>query len=246
MHLRAKVTFLGLATLAAIGIAGAPAATASNPCKPVNGASRCVFGIETTPGAEPEPLTAGQTVEAEWWGRGSYFNARRYSFLCKDVVFNGSVAGFSGGAPLLSTPTATFQGNGSGGACTTVMGAAQISADASGWQFRLSVKEQAPGQYLVSDQLRSTAAAPLRFTAVYTEPGIPTVTCTFRAKTVKGTWAWAPKEAIGGTTPNAPFQLDTEASNSPQCPANGTLETSWRFFAASPAGGLLPLVLAIH
>ena len=67
-----------------------------------------MFGIETTPGAEPEPLVAGQTVEAEWWGRGSYFNAGRYSFLCKDVVFNGSVAGFKAGGPLLSTPTALF------------------------------------------------------------------------------------------------------------------------------------------
>jgi hypothetical protein len=189
---------------------------------------------------------AGQTVEAEWWGRGSYFNAGRYSFLCKDVVFNGSVAGFKAGGPLLSTPTAMFQGNESGGACRTVMAAAEVSADASAWQFRLSVKEQAPGQYLVTDELASTNGTPLRFTSVYTEPGITTVTCTFRAKTVKGTWAWAPHEQIGGTTGAAPFKLDTEASNSPQCPAKGTLETSWRFFASPPAGGLLPLVLAIH
>ena len=243
---RAKVLLSSVAAVVAIGIAGVAPASAANPCKPVNGASRCVFGIETTPGGEPEPLAAGQTVEAEWWGRGSYFNAGRYSFLCKDVVFNGSVAGFKGGGPLLSTPTAIFQGNSSGGACTDVMGAAQISADASGWQFSLSVKEQGAGQYLVTDKLASTTGAPLRFTAVYTEPGIPTVTCTFQAKTVKGTWTWAPKEAIGGTTPAAPFKLDTEASNSAQCPAKGTLETSWRFFASPPAGGSLPLVLAIH
>src|SRR5581483_7073380 len=145
-----------------------------------------------------------------------------------------------------STPTALFQGTESGGACRTVMAAAEVSADASDWQFRLSVKEQAPGQYLVTEQLVSTAGSPLRFTAVYTEPGIPTVTCTFQAKTVKGSWAWVPNEPVGGTTDAAPFKLDTEASNSPQCPAMGTLETSWRFFASPPAGGLLPVVLAIH
>jgi hypothetical protein len=205
-----------------------------------------VFGIETSPGAEPEPIAPGQTIEAEWWGRGSYFDAGRYSFLCKDVVFDGTVAGFKAGGPLLSTPTALFQGNESGGACRTVMAAAEVSADASGWQFRLSVREQAPGQYLVTDQLGSTSGTPLRFTAVYTEPGIPTVTCTFQAKGVKGTWAWVPHEAIGGSTPAAPFTLDTEASNSPQCPAKGTLETEWRFFASPPAGGFLPSVLAIH
>lgn len=243
----AKILLAATASVLAIGIAGAQSATAAGPCKPAKGGvSRCVFGIETTPGAEPEPLVAGQTVEAEWWGRGSYFNAGRYSFLCKDVVFNGSVAGFKAGGPLLSTPTAMFQGNESGGACRTVMAAAEVSADASAWQFRLSVKEQAPGQYLVTDELASTNGTPLRFTSVYTEPGITTVTCTFRAKTVKGTWAWAPHEQIGGTTGAAPFKLDTEASNSPQCPAKGTLETSWRFFASPPAGGLLPLVLAIH
>lgn len=243
----AKILLAATASVLAIGIAGAQSATAAGPCKPAKGSvSRCVFGIETTPGAEPEPLVAGQTVEAEWWGRGSYFNAGRYSFLCKDVVFNGSVAGFKAGGPLLSTPTALFGGNESGGACRTVMAAAEVSADAAAWQFRLSVNEQAPGQYLVTDELSSTNGTPLRFTSVYTEPGIPTVTCTFRAKTVKGTWAWAPHEQIGGTTGAAPFKLDTEASNSPQCPAKGTLETSWRFFASPPAGGLLPLVLAIH
>jgi hypothetical protein len=243
---RAKVLLSSLAAVAAIGVASAPGASAGNPCKPVKGVSRCVFGIETTPGGEPEPIAVGQTVEAEWWGRGSYFNAGRYSFLCKDVVFNGSVAGFTGGAPLLSTPTATFQGTEAGAACRTVMGAAQISADASGWQFSLSVKEQGAGQYVVTDQLKPPTGSLLRFTAVYTEPGIPTVTCTFQAKSVKGTWAWAPKQAIGGTTPAAPFALDTEASNSAQCPAKGTLETSWRYFTSPPAGGSLPLVLAIH
>ena len=243
---RAKVLLCSLAAVVAIGIGGAQAASAGNPCKPVAGVSRCVFGIETSPGAEPEPISAGQTVEAEWWGRGSYFNAGRYSFLCKDVVFNGSVAGFKSGGPLFSTPTATFQGTEAGGVCRTVMGAAQISADASGWQFGLSVKEQGAGQYLVTDQLKSTTGSPIRFTAVYTEPGIPTITCTFQAKAVKGTWAWVPKEAIGGTTPAGPFTLDNEAGNSAQCPARGTLETSWRFFASPPAGGSLPLVLAIH
>jgi len=244
--LRAKICLTGSIAVLAAGVGAAGGAQAANPCKPVAGASRCVFGIETTPGAEPEPIAAGQTVEAEWWGRGSYFNAGRYSFLCKDVVFNGSVAGFKAGAPLFSTPTATFQGTESGGACRSVMGAASVSADTTGWQFRLSVTEQGAGSYLVSDQLSSTTGAPLRFTALYTEPGIPTITCTYQAKSVKGSWPWAPKEAVGGTSPNAPFKLDTEASNSPQCPAKGTLETSWRFFAAAPAGGLLPLVLAIH
>ncbi len=243
---RAKVLLSSLVAVVAIGIASAPSASAGNPCKPVKGVSRCVFGIETTPGAEPEPLAAGQTVEAEWWGRGSYFNAGRYSFLCKDVIFNGSVGGFNGGGLLLDTPTATFQGTEAGGVCRTVMGAAQISADASGWQFGLSVKETGPSQYLITDVLKSTSGSPVRFTAVYTEPGIPTVTCTFQAKSVKGTWAWAPKEAIGGTTPAGLFALDTEASNSAKCPAKGTLETSWRFFASPPAGGSLPLVLAIH
>jgi len=242
---RARVSLLGLAAVLAIGMAGAQSAAAANPCKPVKGVSRCVFGIQASPGAEPEPIVAGQTVEAEWWGRGSYFNAGRYSFLCKNVVFNGSVAGFKAGAPLLSTPTALFQGTESGGACRTVMAAAEVSADASGWQFRLSVKEPAPGQYVVTDRLASTGGKPLSFTAVYTEAGIPTVTCTFEAASVKGTWAWVPDEPVGGTSPAAPFKLDTEASNSPQCPAKGTLETSWRFFASPPAGGLLPIVLAI-
>jgi hypothetical protein len=242
-----KFSLPALAAALVVGLAGAQAASATNPCKAAKGgASRCVFGIETTPGAEPEPVAAGQAVEAEWWGRGSYFNAGRYSFLCKDVVFNGSVAGFKAGAPLFSTPTSAFQGTEAGGACRSVMGAANLSADTTGWQFRLSVTEQGAGSYLLSDQLSSTTGTPLRFTSVYTEPGIPTITCTYQAKSVKGTWQWAPKEAIGGTTPNAPFKLDTEASNSPQCPAKGTLETSWRFFASPPAGGSLPLVLAIH
>lgn len=243
--MRVKLSVAATAAVVAAGVIAAPNASANNPCKPVNGVSRCVFGIETTPGAEPEPIHAGQMVTAEWWGRGSYFNAGRYSFLCHDVVFDGSVAGFKAGAPILSTPSATFQGPASGGACTDVMGAAEVSADASGWRFRLSVKEQGAGQYLVTDLLQGTAG-PVRFTAVYTEPGIPTVTCTFQAKTVKGSWTWMPKEAIGGTTPAGHFKLDTEAANSPQCPAKGTLETSWRFFASPPAGGSLPLVLAIH
>jgi hypothetical protein len=244
---RAKISLAGLAAaFLAIGIVGTQTATAAKPCKPVAGASRCVFGIEPTPGAEPEPITPGQTIEAEWWGRGSYFNAGRYSFLCKDVVFNGTVAGFKAGGPLLSTPTALFQGNESGGACRTVMAAAEVSADATNWQFRLSVNEPSPGQYIVGDELVSTNGTPLRFTSVYTEPGLPTLTCTWQAKSVKGSWTWAPNEQIGGTTPAAPFKLDTEASNSPQCPAKGTLETSWRFYASPPAGGMLPLVLAIH
>ena len=143
-----------------VGIGARRPPRPSNPCKPVKGVSRCVFGIETTPGAEPEPIQAGQQIEAEWWGRGSYFDAGRYSFLCRDVVFNGSVAGFKGGAPLLSTPTANFQGTGAGGACNTVMGAAQISADASGWQFAFSFKETGAGQYLVTDQLETATEAP--------------------------------------------------------------------------------------
>jgi hypothetical protein len=244
--LRMKVLLPGLAVVFTIGVAGAPPASATNPCKPTGGVSRCVFGIETTPGAELEPLHAGQTVEAEWWGRGSYFNAGRYSFLCKNVVFNGSVAGFTGGGLQLSTPTATFKGTEAGGACRTVMGAAQISADATGWQFSVSVKEQGAGQYLLTDLLKPAAGSQLRFTAVYTEPGLPTLTCTFQAKSVKGTWPWAPKERVAGSTPKGPFTLDTEASNSPQCPAKGTLETSWRFWASPPAGGSLPVLLAIH
>ena len=74
------------------------------------------------------------------------------------------------------------------------MGAATVSADATGWQFRLSVTEQSAGSYLVSDQLTSTVGTPLRFTSVYTEPGIPTITCTYQAKSVKGSWPWASKK----------------------------------------------------
>ena len=121
-------------------------------------------------------------------GRGSYFDAGRYSFLCKDVVFDGSVAGFKAGGPLLSTPTALFQGNESGGACRTVIAAAEVSADTSGWQFRLSVKEPAPGQYLVTDPGRLDLRDASALHGCVHGAGNTTVTCNFQAKSVKGTW----------------------------------------------------------
>jgi hypothetical protein len=238
-----KVALCVLAAFLAIGVAGA---SASNACKPVNGVSRCVFGIETTPGAEPEPIQAGQPVQSEWWGRGSYFNAGRYSFLCRNVVFDGSVAGFMAGTPLFSASSADFQGVGAGGECNTITGTAHVSADTTNWQFRLGVTEQGAGQFLITDTLKTTTKAPLRFTAEYFEEGFAPIVCTFQAKSVKGTSTWAAHEQIGGRTAAAGFKLDTEADNSPQCSSSGKLETSWRFAASPPAGGFLPLVLAIH
>ncbi|MHB8532124.1 MAG: hypothetical protein ACYDC2_05335 [Solirubrobacteraceae bacterium] len=98
----------------------------------------------------------------------------------------------------------------------------------------------------ITDQLKTATRAPVRFTAEYSEPGFSPILCTFQASSVKGTSAWAAREQIGGRSTATPFKLDTGASNSPQCPPAGTLETSWRFAASPPAGGSLPLVLAIH
>jgi hypothetical protein len=62
---------------------------------------------------------------------------------------------------------------------------------------------------------------------------------------VKGTSPWAQEQQIMGTTAAQAFRLD-EAASSSQCSKSGKLETSWRFSAAPPAGGLAPMVLAIH
>jgi hypothetical protein len=245
---RIKVLGAGLAAMLGMSVALSSVASASNPCKPVKGVSRCVFGIQSTPEGEPEPLHVGQTIQAEWWGRGSYFNAGRYSFLCHQVVFDGTVAAFSGGAPAFATPTTSFVGAGSGGACTSVTGDVQVSADSSHWLIQLSVNESTttPGQFMIKDVLKTTTKEPIDFTAVYSEPGLPSVVCTWTAASVKGTSTWVAKEQLMGRTAAQAFRLDEEASNSPQCSKSGKLETSWRFSAAPPAGGLAPLVLAIH
>jgi hypothetical protein len=245
---RIKVLGAGLVSLLAISFVVASGAWATDPCKPVNGVSRCVFGIQSTPEGEPEPLGVGQAIQAEWWGRGSYFNAGRYSFLCHEVVFAGTVAKFSMGAPVFATPTTDFIGAGSGGACTTSMGTAQVSADSSHWMIGLSVKESTttPGQFVINDLLKTSTKEPVHFTALYSEEGVAPVTCTWSAASVKGSSLWVAKEQIMGRTAGRRFKLDTEASNSPQCPMSGKLETSWRFSAALPAGGLAPIVLAIH
>ncbi len=243
---RVKVLGAGFAAMLAISLLLASAASAANPCKPVKGVARCVFGIQTTPGGEPEPLHIGQTIQQEWWGRGSYFDAGRYSFLCQHVAFEGTVASFVGGAPELATPTTSFVGRGSGGACTSVMGDVQVSADSSQWAIQLSVKEPTPGQFVISDRLNTPTKEPIAFTAVYSEDPLPPVTCTWTASGVKGTSPWVAGQQILGTTPAQAFKLDEGASNSPQCSTSGKLETSWRFSAAPPAGGLAPMVLAIH
>jgi hypothetical protein len=245
---RVKVLGAGFAATLAMSMVLASGASASNPCKPVNSVSRCVFGIQTTPEGEPEPLHVGQAIQAEWWGRGSYFNAGRYSFLCHQVNFGGTVAKFSGGAPAFATPTTSFIGAGSGGACTSVSGTVNVSADSSHWTIQLSVNESTsmPGQFVINDVLKTTTKEPIHFTAVYSEEGASSVVCTWTAASVKGTSLWVPKEQIMGRTAAKAFGLDKEASNSPQCPTSGKLETSWRFTAAAPAGGLAPIVLAIH
>jgi hypothetical protein len=245
---RVKVLGAGFAAMLALNAVLASGASASNPCKPVNGVSRCVFGIQSTPEGEPEPLQVGQAIQAEWWGRGSYFNAGRYSFLCHQVIFGGTVAKFPGGAPTFATPTTQFIGAGSGGACTSVAGTVQVSADSSHWTIQLSVNESTtmPGQFVITDLLRTTTKEPIHFTAVYSEEGASSVVCTWTAGSVKGTSPWVAKEQLMGRTAAGGFRLDKEASNSPQCPASGKLETSWRFAAAPPPGGLAPIVLAIH
>lgn len=243
---RVKVLGAGFAAMLAMSLLLASAASATNPCKPVKGVSRCVFGTQTTPGGEPEPLHIGQTIQQEWWGRGSYFDAGRYSFLCQQVVFAGTVASFVGGAPELATPTTSFVGRGSGGACTSVMGDVQVSADSSHWAIQLAVSEPTPGQFVLSDRLKTTTKEPIDFTAVYSEDPLPPVACTWTTLGVKGTSPWVAGQQIMGTTPAQAFRLDEEASNSPQCSKSGKLETSWRFSAAPPAGGLAPMVLAIH
>jgi hypothetical protein len=243
---RVKVLGAGFAAMLAMSLLVASAASATNPCKPVKGVSRCVFGTQTTPGGEPEPLHIGQTIQQEWWGRGSYFDAGRYSFLCQKVVFGGTVASFVGGAPELATPTTSFVGRGSGEACTSVMGDVQVSADSSHWAIQLAVNEPTPGQFVISDRLKTTTKEPIDFTAVYSEDPLPPVTCTWTALGVKGSSPWVEGQQIMGTTPAKAFRLDEEASNSPQCSKSGKLETSWRFSAALPAGGLAPMVLAIH
>ncbi len=244
---RVKIWGPWFAVMLAMSMMLAAGASASNPCKPVKGVSRCVFGIQTSAEGEPEPLHAGQAVQQEWWGRGSYFNAGRYSFLCHQVNFGGTVASLSaGGAPVFSTPTTSFMGAGTGGACTSVMGSVQVSADSSHWLIQLSVNESTPGQFLITDLLKTTTKEPIDFTAVYAEESAPPVVCTWTAASVKGTSAWVAGQQIMGRTSAGPFGLDKEASNSPQCSKSGKLETSWRFSAAPPAGGLSPLVLAIH
>jgi hypothetical protein len=242
---RVKVLGVGFAATLAMGSLLASAAPAANPCKPVRGVSRCVFGTQTSAGGEPEPLHTGQAIQQEWWGRGSYFDAGRYSFLCQKVIFSGTVASFVGGAPELATPTTSFVGRGSGGACTSVMGDVQLSADSSQWVIQLAVAEPTPGQFVISDRLKTTTKAPLRFTAVYSEDPLPAVTCTWTALSVRGTSPWVAGQQIMGTTPGQKFSLE-EASSSPQCSKSGKLETSWRFSAAPPAGGLAPMVLSIH
>jgi hypothetical protein len=242
---RVKILAAGFAAMLALSLLLASAASATNPCKPVKGVSRCVFGTQTAPGAEPEPLHIGQTIQQEWWGRGSYFDAGRYSFLCQKVIFGGTVASFVGGAPELVTPTTSFVGRGTGGACTSVMGDVQVSADSSHWAIRLAVQEPAPGQFVISDRLKATTEEPIAFTAVYSEEPLAPVTCRWTALSVKGSSPWVAGQQIMGTTPSHTFKLDEEASD-PQCSKSGKLETSWRFSAAPPAGGLAPMVLAIH
>jgi hypothetical protein len=243
---RVKVLGAGFAAVLAMSMVLASGASASNPCKPVKGVSRCVFGIQNTPAGEPEPLHVGQAIQAEWWGRGSYFNAGRESFLCHQVIFGGTVAKFSGGAPTFVTPTTSFVGSGSGGACISSMGTVQVGADSSHWTMQLSVNESTPGQFVITDLLKATTKEPINFTAVYSEESLPPVVCTWTAASVKGTSPWVAGQQIMGRTAAQAFRLDKEASNSPQCPKSGKLETSWRFAAAPPAGGLAPMVLAIH
>jgi hypothetical protein len=243
---RVKILGAGLTAMVAMSLLIASAASATNPCKPVKGVSRCVFGTQTTPGGEPEPLHIGQTIQQEWWGRGSYFDAGRYSFLCQHVTFGGTVASFMGGAPELATPTTSFVGRGNGGACTSVMGDVQVSADSSQWAIQLAVNEPTPGQFVISDRLKTMTKEPIDFTAVYSEEPLPPVTCTWTTLNVRGTSPWVAGQQIMGTTPAQTFRLDEEASNSPQCSKSGKLETSWRFSATPPAGGLAPMVLAIH
>jgi hypothetical protein len=244
---RVKAFGGGLAATLAMSVVLAAGASASNPCKPVKGVSPCVFGIQGAPEGEPEPLQVGQTIQAEWWGRGSYFSAGRYSFLCHQVIFGGTVAKFSGGAPAFATPTASFIGAGSGEACAGSLGTVQVSADSSHWTIQLSVKESTtmPGQFVISDLLKTTTKEPIDITAVYDEEGFSAVVCTWTATHVKGSSLWVAGEQVMGRTAAQRFRLDEEASNSPQCPTSGKFETSWRFTAASPAGGLAPVVLAI-
>jgi len=245
---RIKVLGAGFVAMLALSIVPASGAFTHSPCKPVKGVSRCVFGIQSLPGGEPEPLAVGQAIAAEWWGRGSYFNAGRYSFLCHEVIFEGgTVAQFSGGAPVFAVPSATFVGY-TGGPCTSATGTVQVGADTPHWMIHLAVKESTtmPGQFVISDVLKSTTKEPVRFTAVYSEVGVPPITCTWIAPSVKGASTWVANEQIIGMTAGQAFKLDKTASNSPQCTASGKFETNWRFSAASPAGGLLPVVLAIH
>ena len=61
-----KVLGAAFAAMLAMSLQLASVASATNPCKPVNGVSRCVFGTQTTPEAEPEPLHIGQTIQQEW------------------------------------------------------------------------------------------------------------------------------------------------------------------------------------
>jgi hypothetical protein len=182
----------------------------------------------------------------EWWGRGSYFNAGRYSFLCHDVVFSGSVARYSGGVPVLATPTTTWEGAGSNGACTSSLGTVQVVAQSGTFSVQWGVLETTPGQFAIVDTLRAAPKALVSFTATYSEEGFAPVECTFSAGSVRGTSTWVAEEQIMGRTEAGRFHLNKEASNSSQCPASGKLETSWRFWAAPPAGGFVPIVLAIH
>ncbi len=236
----------GFVAVLALSIVPSSGAFTHSPCKPVRGVSRCVFGIQSTPGGEPQPLAVGQAIQAEWWGRGSYFNAGRYSFLCHEVIFGGgSVAQFSAGAPVFAVPSAAFVGY-AGSPCTSATGTVQVTADASHWMIHLAVKEPTPGQFVISDVLKTSTKEPVRFTAVYSEVGVPPITCTWIAGSAKGTSIWAANEQIMGMTKAQGFKLDTTASNSPQCTMSGKFETNWRFSAVSPAGVPQPVVLAIH
>ena len=242
---RATAASAGLAAAVSACLVLASGAAAAGPCAPVKGVSRCVFGTAGSAPGEPEPLRVGQAVQAEWWGRGSYFNAGRYSFLCHQVVFSGSVSRFAAGAPVFATPSVSFLGAAPGGACTSSIGAVQVSGQSQSWITTLSVKEPAPGQYQVTDSLRDATKTPLVISAHYDEEGVGPFTCTWSAATVSGRWTWVADEQIGGSTAHGPFKL-VPGSSGPLCPASGKLETLWRFSAAPPAGGFVPLVLAIH
>jgi len=242
---RVKVVAGGFAAVLAMSLVLASGASATNPCKPVKGVSPCVFGIQTTPGAEPEPLHVGQDIQLRLWGRGIQFSAGVYSFVCHEALFGGTVASFSGGGPVFATPTNSFIGTGAGGACNSALGPALVTADSTDWTVQLSLKESMPGQITMSDVLKTSTKQPVTIASVYTEAAASPVNCTWIAGSVKGAAPWVADEQIGGETTAQNFKLDRSASNSPLCPPSGKMKTSWQFSAAPPAGGLAPLVAAI-